>query len=233
MKKMILLLIMTVLLTGFVHASEICTDVPGCEGQTSPRGMSGYFHTDGATICSWYEGSPTNLYFDTCRLNGNWFHYGPDDSGAVDGYVCYNCEKDGLNCNMIRDLRNGNSRITCRDCDCGDYLSGFPPPPCDPLTGNSCVDEKCCANNDSFTDYRDGETYTGSHGKYSSCVSHARKDCGLIPTANYTGIQKEAAKTKVFNPSWYVDLVITIILVLLIYLVWTGYSVRNGKQKRK
>ena len=154
---------------------------------------------------------------------GEWYHYGPDDSGVHDSYVCYYCDEGGLNCDTIRSLDGGTSRLVCTDCDCRDYLSGFPAPPCAPITEESCVDEKCCVDKESFTDYRDGEVYTENPGKYISCVASARKDCGLMPAKDSTEIQKKAAKSKIFNPSIYADVIITLTLFGVGYLIFKKF----------
>ncbi len=222
MKKFIFLLLAFVIVggLGFVNYTKgegVCMEVSGCEGEESPRDYPHFFSNEFG--CSWYLSVYPNLYVDECRNGGEWYYYGPDDTGELDGYVCYGCDNMGENCDVVRDLINGNSKVVCYNCDCRDYLSNFPPPLCSPITGNKCVDEKCCVQGDSFTDFRDGEEYSGNHGKYSSCVAQARKECGLMPSADSTEIQKEATKGK-FNPSLFVDLVVSATLILVIYIVW-------------
>lgn len=48
----------------------------------------------------------------------------------------------------------------------------------------------------------------------------ARKDCGLMPAKNDTEIQSTAAKSKIFNPSVYVDVTLALLLVGVRYLVF-------------
>jgi hypothetical protein len=222
MKKVIFLFLAFILVGGFgfvnyVNGADVCMEVSGCEGEESPRDYPHFFSND--FRCSWYLSVYPNLYFDECRAGGKWFYYGPDDAGEVDGYVCYNCDNMGENCDVVRSLINGNSQVVCYNCDCRDHLSNFPPPLCTPITGSKCVDEKCCVQEGSFTDFRDGETYSGNHGKYSSCVAQARKECGLIPSADELEIQRKAAKEK-FNPSFFIDFIVSITLILVIYIIW-------------
>lgn len=207
------------LLPGFVNAENVCTKTSGCEGTIGPIYGNQAFQEDDYFGCLWTQFA-WPPYQDRCMTGGEWYHYGPDDSGVHDSYVCYYCDEGGLNCDTIRSLDGGTSRLVCTDCDCRDYLSGFPAPPCAPITEESCVDEKCCVDEESFTDYRDGEVYTENPGKYISCVASARKDCGLMPAKDSAEIQKKAAKSKIFNPSIYADVIITLTLFGVGYLIF-------------
>ncbi|MDH3353352.1 MAG: hypothetical protein OEL87_02805 [Nanoarchaeota archaeon] len=220
MKKVFLFGVFAVLiLISFASAENVCVSTPGCEGTIGPIYGDQGFQEDEYFGCLWHQYS-WPPYFDRCTSGGKWYHYGPDDSPDFDAYSCYGCAANGLNCDNIRRLKGGSSFLVCKNCDCRDYIKGFPEPECTQITGSSCVDEKCCVIGKSFTDYRDEMVYTETPGKYTSCVASARKDCGLMPAKNETDIQSTAAKSRIFNPSIYVDVVLALLLGGVGYLIF-------------
>ena len=115
MKKLLFLLVLIGLMSvGVVSGAGVCSSVPGCIGETSPRSVEPFFE-EHILGCSW-----TNGVEDRC-LNGRWYFVG--------GFLieCQSCDRDGTNCASVEELVVEEFLCT-GTCDCNDFLSGFPEP---------------------------------------------------------------------------------------------------------